>query len=56
MGGIRKVEGKMLKRRIMSVILAMVMVLSLIPANIAPMEVEAASANRRVVGYLPSYR
>lgn len=46
----------MVKRRILSLILTAVMALSLIPANIAPSEVKAASTGRRVVGYFPSYR
>ncbi len=45
----------MTKKRVLSLILAVAMVLTLLPANFATMKVEAA-ASKRVVGYFPSYR
>lgn len=46
----------MTKKRVFSLILAMVMVLSLITTNFTSMEAHAASTGNRVVGYFPAYR
>jgi len=46
----------MIKRRFLSLILAVVLVLCLIPANFTKVEVNAASSGTRVVGYFPAYR
>ena len=43
------------KKKVVSILLAVVMVFSLIPASHKTAEVQAAS-NKRVVGYFPSYR
>ncbi|MCR5736623.1 MAG: hypothetical protein K6G64_03135 [Eubacterium sp.] len=43
------------KKKVVSILLAVVMVFSLIPASHKTAEVKAAS-NKRVVGYFPSYR
>lgn len=46
----------MTKRKILSMILAIVMVLTMMPANFTTMTAKAATSGKRIVGYFPSYR
>lgn len=46
----------MTKRKILSLFLAIIMVLSMMPASFTTMTAQAAASGNRVVGYFPSYR